>query len=203
MMGPNHEPLLIPFHEFLSQWCGETLQPVALPMRINARLTRILERLIDEYIGTWAVRGMCHYFPAHKAVIEILCTLVEHIFSRVEEAGVHADSPLMRARLEIERRYEEKLTLRELAAKAALSPEHFCRAYRGAFGGSPMAYQKELRLREAKDLLSTSSMHIGEIASAVGFQSVYNFSRFFTKRIGCTPTSYRARMLGKKRPSRQ
>ena len=188
--------LLIPFHELLSLWSGETLLPVEVPIQTPIRLMRQLERLMDEYERTWVSRGLCHYFPAHKTIMDILCLLVEHVFTRDEPAMPHADSPLMRVRTDIEQRFDEKLSLRELASRVFLSSEHLCRAFHVAFGTSPMAYQQALRLREAKALLSTSSIGVGEIAYTVGFQSVFHFSRLFTKRVGCTPSRYRIRTRG-------
>lgn len=96
----------------------------------------------------------------------------------------------MRVRLEIERRFDETLTLRELAGLVFLSPAYLCRAFHQAFGTSPLAYQQELRLREAKTLLTTTNLRVGEVAQSVGFQSVYHFCRLFHKRVGCTPTAY-------------
>ena len=196
MRKENGSPLLIPIHELLSLWSGETLLPIEVPIQTPIRLMRQLERMMDEYERTWVSRGLCHYFPAHKTIMDILCLLVEHVFTRDEPAEMHADSPLMRVRTDIEQRFDEKLTLRDLASKVFLSSEHLCRAFHDAFGTSPMAYQQELRLREAKALLSTSSIGVGEIAYAVGFQSVYHFSRLFAKRVGCTPTRYRNRTWG-------
>lgn|GEM_PF-1509695 len=191
MVRGRKSSLVLSFHRLLSLWSGEDLPEIDFPVRIPEGQTRQLERLMDEYTGTLVPAGMIHYFPAHKALMDILCFLVEQVYVRSEPVDRVAGSPLMRVRIEIERRYNEKLGLRELGDSVSLSPEHLCRSFRREFGTSPIAYQQEIRLREAKSLLNTTRMRIGEIAVAVGYQSLQHFTRLFAEKSGTTPTEYR------------
>ncbi|MBQ1933541.1 MAG: helix-turn-helix transcriptional regulator, partial [Clostridia bacterium] len=54
-------------------------------------------------------------------------------------------------------------------------------------------YITELRITNAKDLLSVGTMPAGEIAEKCGFASQYYFSRIFRKNTGVTPSEYRNR----------
>jgi AraC-like DNA-binding protein len=153
-------------------------------------------RLMADYTTALAPRDMIRSFRAHKAMFEILCFLVENVYAPDAPDVLHPDAPLMRVRIEIERRYDQALTLGELAALANLSPKYLCRAFREAFGVTPLAYRQELRLLEARRLLDTTNLRVREIAANVGFQSVYHFSRLFHRLVGCTPTAYALRRSG-------
>ncbi len=148
-------------------------------------------------------RGMFHSFAAYKAMFEIFCFLVQSVYAPDVDDSMHSYPPLMRVRIKIERFYDQSLYLGELASIASLSPKYLCRAFRKAFGTTPMAYQQELRLREAQRLLSASEMSVSEIAANVGFESVFHFSRLFHKRIGCPPTVYAGTRSGNHARKRQ
>ena len=104
----------------------------------------------------------------------------------------------MRASLEpvrdyIHRHYAEPITVDLLAARVGLSPFHFIRAFRAAYGTTPHQYLRERRLARAQELLVTTSLPITEICSRVGFHSLGSFSGLFHKIVGETPAAYRAK----------
>jgi AraC-like DNA-binding protein len=193
LQAPDRTHVLLPFRDLLARWSGEPLPARSFPFLLGEKATHDLTRRVADFTSAMAPRGMFRYFLAHKAMFEIFCFLVENVYAPDAADALHPDAPLMRVRIEIERRYDQPLTLRELASLANLSPKYLCRAFRKAFGATPLAYRQELRLREAQRLLSTSDLRIGEIAANIGFQSVYHFSRLFRKRTGCTPTTYALR----------
>ncbi|MHC4885790.1 MAG: helix-turn-helix domain-containing protein [Planctomycetota bacterium] len=193
LRAPGGELLTRPLHELLSLWSGEALPDIAFPIQLSDREAQHLAGLFDAYVSALVPRGMIHCFPAHKAMLDLFAFFVEHVYAPSAGSEIASPSPLMRVRLEIEQRYDEPLTLRDLARLASLSPGYLCRAFKRNFGTAPLAYQQELRLREAKRLLSTTNLRIAEVTAAVGFQSVYHFSRLFHKRVGCTASAYAAR----------
>ena len=52
------------------------------------------------------------------------------------------------------------------------------------------AYQGEMLLKSAKNLLSLGEFSIGEISDMLGFYDIYAFSHFFYKKAGCSPKKY-------------
>jgi AraC family transcriptional regulator len=84
------------------------------------------------------------------------------------------------------------IDLSELAQVCHLSPAHFSRAFKRAAGSSPHAYFVELRLKHAKELLEQTRMPITEIAQSCGFDHAQYFATAFRRKLGLTPTAWRA-----------
>ncbi len=85
----------------------------------------------------------------------------------------------------------DDLSVDALAAKAALSPRQFSRAFQASFGISPAAYVELLRLDASRDQLISTGATIKEIAAANGFASDDSFSRAFDRHFGVLPSDYR------------
>ena len=101
-------------------------------------------------------------------------------------------SDLAGVREYIDRHYAKPLTIDRLAARAGLSPFHFIRAFRAAFGATPHQYVRARRIDRAKDLLVTTSFPVTEICDQIGFSSLGSFSSLFRRLTGETPAEYRA-----------
>ncbi|HEX4244839.1 MAG TPA: helix-turn-helix transcriptional regulator [Acidimicrobiales bacterium] len=98
---------------------------------------------------------------------------------------------LLRAKDLADARYFEPLSVPDLAAAAAMSPAHFSRQFKRAFGESPHQYLLTRRLERAADLLRTTDWSIAHICFAVGAQSVGSFTTSFGRVFGQTPLAYR------------
>ncbi len=99
---------------------------------------------------------------------------------------------LLRAKDLADARYPEPLDVPSLARAAHLSPAHFSREFRRAFGESPHAYLLTRRLERAAALLRTTDRSVADICFSVGLQSVGSFTTSFTRTFGVSPTAYRA-----------
>lgn len=98
---------------------------------------------------------------------------------------------LLRAKDLADARYDEPLTVRDMAAAAGLSPAHFSREFARTFGESPHQYLATRRLERAASLLRTTDWSVARICYDVGAQSVGSFTAAFRRVYGKTPTSYR------------
>jgi AraC-like DNA-binding protein len=85
----------------------------------------------------------------------------------------------------------EPVSLPQLAEVASLSEYHFLRSFKAAFGATPYHYALQLRLEQAKALLSASQLAIGEIALTCGFNELQAFAKLFRKATGLGPLAYR------------
>lgn len=100
---------------------------------------------------------------------------------------------LLRARDAIDRQFAEPLDVSALATIAHVSPSHFIRAFKHAFGETPHRYLQRRRIERAMALLRDTVTPVTEVSLAVGFQSLGTFSRTFSDIVGVSPTAYRRR----------
>ncbi len=87
--------------------------------------------------------------------------------------------------------FQEELTVQRLASIAKLSPFHFHRGFRQAFGVTPNHFLRERRLQVACKLLKETDMPVTHICLAVGFSSLGSFSALFRNHFGVSPSSWR------------
>jgi AraC-like DNA-binding protein len=103
---------------------------------------------------------------------------------------------LRRARDLMDREYARPLDVAALARAALMSPAHFSRQFRAAYGETPYAYLMTRRIERAKALLRRGDLSVTEVCLAVGCTSLGSFSARFTQLAGETPTAYRGRDHG-------
>jgi len=100
---------------------------------------------------------------------------------------------LRRAKDLMDREYASPLDVAALAQVALMSPAHFSRQFRAAYGETPYAYLMTRRIERAKALLRLGELSVTEVCLEVGCTSLGSFSARFTELVGETPTAYRSR----------
>ena len=98
---------------------------------------------------------------------------------------------LLRARDLADARYAEPLTVADMARAAGLSPAHFSREFKRAFGESPHQYLLTRRLERAAALLRVTDWPVADICFAIGAGSLGSFTASFTRVFGRSPAAYR------------
>jgi AraC-like DNA-binding protein len=84
--------------------------------------------------------------------------------------------------------YEQPLRVRQLADIAHMSVAAFHRHFKATTALSPIQYQKQIRLLEARQRLIARPGNIAQVAFAVGYQSLSQFSREYSRQFGFPPT---------------
>jgi transcriptional regulator GlxA family with amidase domain len=100
---------------------------------------------------------------------------------------------LRQARDTMDRDYAKPLDVPALARVALMSPGHFSRSFRSAYGETPHAYLMTRRIERAKALLRRGDLSVTEICFEVGCTSLGSFSSRFSELVGEAPSAYRAR----------
>lgn len=103
---------------------------------------------------------------------------------------------LRRVRDRIDREYAQPLNVEALAREALMSPGHFGRAFKQAYGESPYSYLMTRRIERAMALLRRGDVSVTEACFAVGCSSLGTFSTRFTELVGVPPSVYRQRADG-------
>ncbi len=86
---------------------------------------------------------------------------------------------------------DQALDLQALARRAALSPFHFHRVFRGMLGETPLELQRRLRLERAAGQLLGGQTPVTTLAFAAGYETHEAFTRAFRSRYGCSPSEFR------------
>ena len=79
-----------------------------------------------------------------------------------------------------------------MAERALMSPAHFSRQFKAAYGETPYSYLMTRRIERSMALLR-EGMSVTDACMAVGCTSLGSFSASFTQIAGETPSAYRAR----------
>src|SRR5690349_5022421 len=93
----------------------------------------------------------------------------------------------------MDREYARPLDVPAMARAAFMSPAHFSRQFRAAYGETPYSYLMTRRIERAKLLLRRGDLSVTEVCFEVGCSSLGSFSARFTELVGETPTAYRNR----------
>jgi AraC-like DNA-binding protein len=90
---------------------------------------------------------------------------------------------------------EGNLELSAICRRLQLSREHFVRLFSEQMGMPPMRYYSHLKIEAAQAMLSSTNLHIQEIADKLGYVNQFNFTRAFSRIAGMSPSRYRVACL--------
>jgi AraC-like DNA-binding protein len=80
----------------------------------------------------------------------------------------------------------------DVAKLMQMSPDHLTRVFQADTGMSVKQYLSQQLFQKAASFLAFENLRVKEIAAALKFRDVHEFTRFFHKAAGITPTAYRA-----------
>lgn len=127
--------------------------------------------------------------------IKISLALTERHHQRNEKRGILAQWQLTDALNYIRENIGSRLKVREVARRAALSPNHFSQAFKATTGMSYCEFLIKARVDLAKDLLRSADMSIAEIALVCGLSDQSHLTRLFNRLVGLPPAAWRRRLV--------
>ncbi len=183
----------------------ERLQNCAAPMTKGRRMELIPRVGFEDRVAATILRMLFEEAPHTDAgsalfiehALDLLCVQLAraHSAANVSEPAISARGLTRRQVRTItdymQEHVDEEITLTDLSALVGLSRFHFCRAFRLATGLAPHAWLSAHRMRQARTLISTTSLPIAEISLAVGYRTHSAFAASFRKAFGISPTQVR------------
>lgn len=142
------------------------------------------ERENEEQLTT-LIKPLCY-------MLNFLQFIILDIPERVETKSVLFDSMLNYVQFN----FMNEITIRDIAQACACSQSTVCHVFKQYTGKSINKYIDNLRINQAKRLLSTSDLPINRIAQLCGFSNINYFPTAFKKQIGISPTEYRRQING-------
>ncbi len=110
----------------------------------------------------------------------------------MKQSELETLTALRRAKDMIDREYAKPLDVPTMAIEALMSPAHFSRQFKAAYGQSPYAYLMTRRIERSMALLR-SGVSVTDACMEVGCTSLGSFSSSFTQITGESPSGYRNR----------
>ena len=153
----------------------------AAVIRDDSTARRILQlhRALEN--STSALKSEC------LLLMVLMQLLTAHADSRINRRKIGNETlAVARAREFLLAHARENVTLDQLARVANLSPYHLLRVFREETGLPPHAYQTQIRIDQAKQLLRRD-FTISETAQVTGFFDQAHFSKQFKRYVGITP----------------
>lgn len=90
--------------------------------------------------------------------------------------------------------YVEPLRIDDLASRVNLSSSSLHHRFKALTAMSPLQYQKQLRLQEARRLLMAEGLEVSAAGYRVGYESPSQFSREYSRLFGASPVKDMARL---------
>jgi AraC-like DNA-binding protein len=152
----------------------------------NSPITQIIKNLLDVQ-----QTHELHKEPfASKLITDLLTELIFAANTTVSSSAVIPDS-ISKIMKELEHRFNERISLDQLASAHAISKFHLVREFKKYTGFTPNEYLINCRISNAKKLLKYSDLSVSEIAFSVGIDNISHFIHLFKSREQLTPLNYR------------
>lgn len=151
----------------------------------------LMIHLVEDWFGQRIARQIESQFSP-----EIRRPFRAHAFQSPDDSA-HHDELVLAAQERLQEQLHQRLSLAQLADELRCSPRTLTRRFNTAIGQTPSAYLRSQRLAEARELLRTTNLSVGEVAYRVGLHDVSYFTTLFQKHEGMTPGRYRRSVRGK------
>ena len=110
---------------------------------------------------------------------------------------------IVQAKLYIDQHFQEHINLEMVSEEAAFSKFHFIRLFKKIYQKTPHQYLREVRLDQARQLMTQGQLDVESICLKVGFESVGSFSSLFKRKFGSPPAFYAGKLQDQLRQTRQ
>ncbi|OGV52829.1 MAG: hypothetical protein A2X49_09295 [Lentisphaerae bacterium GWF2_52_8] len=191
MISAEGKALTLPFQKLLSEYEGVPPHDF-LPVRLlSPQAFQEILPALNASIGLHLEHEAFPSFAAAPAIIRLLSVLSSLQQAKFLNGTSVLDERLLKAKAILESDVKGKAEIGILAKSVGLSPAHFMRAFKAAFGDSPIRFGRLLRLKHARELLSMTDIPIKGIASETGFCDEFHFANVFRREYGMAPSAFR------------
>ncbi|MGL5837829.1 MAG: AraC family transcriptional regulator N-terminal domain-containing protein [Sphingorhabdus sp.] len=144
-----------------------------------ARYLELLDNPVDARALGPSILREIHY--------RLLCSSIGGMLRKFLVAESH-ESRIALSIQKLRQDYHSAIRVDDLAKMVGMSTSSFHEHFKAVTGSTPLQYQKDLRLIEARGLLTASKHTVAQAAFAVGYQSPHHFSRDYSRTFGVPPS---------------
>ncbi|MCT4610849.1 MAG: AraC family transcriptional regulator [Pelagimonas sp.] len=123
---------------------------------------------------------------AKEIHFRLLMSPIGGMLRNLVSVNSHA-SRIAKAIIQIREKFREPLAVAKLAEVAGMSPSSFHEHFKSVTGTTPLQYQKDLRMIEARNIILRGGSSVSTAGYEVGYESSAHFSRDYSRKFGCSP----------------
>jgi AraC-like DNA-binding protein len=163
---------------------GSTYRPISIELLDDALLGALIRlvKLLEEPTLTDRLAPLIQ----HEITIRLLTgphgPQLQHL-----AANGSPSQQIAKAVAWLKQNFTRPIRVDDLAARVHMSPTTFRQHFRAITGTSPLQYQKQLRLQEARQLMLNQNFDAGNAGGLVGYESASQFSREYSRLFGAPP----------------
>jgi len=158
------------------------------------------EELKNQRDWYWSCRGRS-YFMEIIIALERMYGLIGYgvTHQKSDNTPIVKNAKLRDAVLYIESRFDESITLPDIAKAAGMNHTTLTALMKEELGLTAIEYLMKYRITVAEKQLEFTSVPIKDIANMTGFKTVQHFSRVFKSQTGATPAEFRKSTVQKRK----
>lgn len=193
-------PLLVGGGEtsiFMRKYINPILLNPSLPYMIFRPDRSWQSGVIDQIENVWSeIRSHeeGYEFAVRSGLSNCILEICRHgndYMSPPSEKQLREQERVKKMLLYIEEHLADDITIRDIAAAAYISNTECMRCFKGILHTTPIQYLKQIRLRRAEKLLTSTNLRVEEIGLRCSFTEMSYFARSFRKEYGVNPLAYR------------
>lgn len=166
--------------------CDECIQI----LRFGLKSQNAVDDWVEEKQGNVLMKlGMCN---SQRDIFHVLASYASSLVAHVVERKKSENSkPVREAQKYINAHYATPISLEGISQRAGFNPTYFSLLFKKETGQNFLEYVTDVRIKEAKRLLSDPGKTIADVAADVGYSDVKHFSKLFARITGIHPSKYR------------
>lgn len=154
---------------------------------VYAYLSPIMDQIFNTHVNSKAM--------IFGNLVLLFCMLMEYglLENVADETSYKKTEDIKRCIKYMEKHFDRKITLDELADLVHMTPNYFCNYFKRQTGLTPFTQLNNIRVWRAAKMLRQTEHSVAKIAEVCGYENVNYFIRKFKEIRGCTPSVYRKR----------
>lgn len=157
----------------------------------SLRPTRTLSSALT-YLAREAVTTEQTRLTADGALVDALATaLLWRFIAEFKNLPAALPGSIEDARLFIHTHLDQTIALDDIARSASVTPAHLVRMFRAHMDTTPIRYLWDRRISLGVELLTSTGLPVGSIATRCGFKTSFHFARKIKEATGLSPTELR------------
>ena len=145
-------------------------------------------KILEDMLSVFNEGRIGYKIKCQSMLLDMIYSLIPELIGSPDKKE---DKPIYKGILYIENHYMEEISVNKIAKMCSMSPSSFRQKFANIKGISPIKYKNHLLMKKAAELLQTGELTAEQVASEIGIDDPYYFSRLFKSFYGVPPGKYK------------